>query len=164
MIDIDSRKNGVAGRLSNFEPRLFWFDGVVCACVEGPLQAFKFRNPRDQKMRCSLSGKAAKIQGQERNKIWQSHQTLWWKGMSYSRESQAYQELLNKLFRAVASTPEFQDDLSVTGEKKLIHTIGETDPMKTVLTIDEFCSRLEKLREILENRRIMGIEGYYDFP
>ncbi|WP_226377912.1 NADAR family protein [Citrifermentans bremense] len=49
---------------------------------------------------------------------------------------------------------EFADDLLATGEEVLTHSIGEQDPRKTVLTEDEFCSRLmanrSRIRKALE--------------
>ena len=44
-MDIGKGSGGVAGRLSNFTPRKFIFDGVECNSIEGVLQSFKFKNP-----------------------------------------------------------------------------------------------------------------------
>ncbi|MFC1638640.1 hypothetical protein ACFL2R_04405, partial [Patescibacteria group bacterium] len=147
MIDINSRNKGVAGRLSNFQERSFWFYGIFCVCPEGPIQAFKFDNPVEQQRICLLSGRDAKKRGQERNEIWQSKQLLWWMGMEYPRHSREYQELLNRLYISMLTLQSFQDDLLATGEEKLIHSIGESDPTQTVLTELELCSRLEWSRE-----------------
>ena len=48
-MDIGKGSGGVAGRLSNFTPRRFIFDGVECNSIEGVLQSFKFKNPDMQK-------------------------------------------------------------------------------------------------------------------
>lgn len=37
--------------------------------------------------------------------------------------------------------------LRASGNSVLTHSIGKTDPRKTVLTAKEFCSRLTELRE-----------------
>ena len=34
---------GISGRLSNFTPRKFIFDGVECNSIESVLQSFKFK-------------------------------------------------------------------------------------------------------------------------
>ncbi|WP_026839939.1 NADAR family protein [Citrifermentans bremense] len=141
-MDVGGYTTGIAGRLSNFIPRVFVLDGFQCACLEGALQAFKFDDPEMQKRICMMSGKEAKTIGQTRNEAWQSSQTLWWQGRSYDRLSPEYQQLLDRLYEAALLSADFADDLLATGEEVLTHSIGEHDPRKTVLTEEEFCSRL----------------------
>lgn len=62
-MDIGKGSGGVAGRLSNFTPRKFIFDGVECNSIEGVLQSFKFKNFEMQKEICKLSGLGAKQRG-----------------------------------------------------------------------------------------------------
>lgn len=152
MIDISSKREGPAGKLSNFTSRFFLFDSVPCACLEGPIQAFKFKDIEEQKEICMLPGREAKKRGQQRNEIWQSSQTLWWMGEEYPRESDKYQKLLDRLYDVLAHDPNFQNDLLSTGDEILTHSIGEKDPQKTVLTEEEFCSRLMRLRKILKEK------------
>ncbi len=97
IIDIDSRKEGVAGDLSNLTERGFIFDGIFCRAIEGPLQAFKFSNAVTQQRICALSGRDAQKRGQTMNEEWKSHQILWWLGRKYPRESREYQKLLDRL-------------------------------------------------------------------
>lgn len=59
-MDISSKANGIAGRLSNFTTRYFVFDGIQCNSMEGLLQSFKFENIESQKTTCLLVGGAAK--------------------------------------------------------------------------------------------------------
>ncbi len=42
--------------------------------------------------------------------------------------------------------------LSATGGSTLVHSIGKTDPRKTVLTEDELVSRLMKIRKEKEGK------------
>lgn len=44
----------------------------------------------------------------------------------------------------------FRQALLDTGEETLTHTIGRNSKSETVLTRDEFCKRLEKLRRHLQ--------------
>lgn len=145
-MDVGGYTTGIAGRLSNFTPRDFVLDGFDCACLEGALQAFKFDDPEMQRLVCMMPGKDAKAIGQTRNEVWQGSQTLWWQGKSYPRSSPEYQQLLDRLYEAALLSADFAEDLLATGEEVLTHSIGEHDSRKTVLTEQEFCSRLMALR------------------
>ncbi len=145
-MDISSKAAGPAGALSNFHAHPFVFDGVECAGAEGPIQSFKFDDPEVQREICKLSGREAKARGRERNEAWKSVQRLWWQGQEYDRHSQAYQDLLDRLFDALLENADFQATLLSSGDEELTHSIGSSDPRETVLTEQEFCSRLMKLR------------------
>jgi len=101
-MDIGSGKIGSSGGLSNFRPRVFIFDGIECASMEGLLQSFKFDKPHIQEHVCSLVGLRAKRKGQKRNKAWKSKQNLWWKEEVYKRDSKEYQDLLDAAFFSLA--------------------------------------------------------------
>ena len=82
-MDIGKGSGGVAGRLSNFTPRKFIFDGVECCSIEGVLQSFKFKNPEMQKEICKLSGLGAKQRGASKN--WRQYQKLYWNPTANNR-------------------------------------------------------------------------------
>ena len=146
VLDIKSDAPSVGGRLSNFTKRKFIFDGVQCGSIEGVLQSFKFPDPVKQEEVCALYWGSAKKAG--KNQDWQTEQALYWQGVSYPRDSVEYQELLDRLYQAAFDQDEsFRDDLRVKAkEYKLTHSIGRNDIRETILTKDEFISRLEKLR------------------
>ena len=148
-MDIGGNSSGVAGRLSNFTARNFIFDGVECNSMEGLLQSFKFENEEIQKHVCTLIGITAKRRGQKRNKAWKSKQTLWWKGVAYSRKSKEYQELITKAFDALFTNEKFKADLLSTGNAVFTHSIGKNKESETVLTESEFCRQLHRLRGFL---------------
>ncbi|TSK08503.1 MAG: hypothetical protein FPO08_04115 [Geobacter sp.] len=152
-MDVGGYTTGLGGKLSNFTPRVFVLDNIECACLEGPLQAFKFDDPEMQKRICMMSGQEAKAIGQTRNEVWQSSQTLWWQGKSYDRLSPEYQQLLDRLYEAALLSAGFADDLLATGDEVLTHSIGVHDPRKTVLTEEEFCSRLMANRSKIRKMR-----------
>lgn len=152
VIDISSSGEFPAGDLSNFTARRFCFRGVQCASLEGILQALKFEDPEEQIRVCGLIGIEAKRAGRKRNKVWQAIQTLWWQRERFDRESEAFQLFLDEIFESVfTDDPTFREALLATGDAQLIHSIGNSDPTKTVLTEDEFCSRLLRLRETLRS-------------
>lgn len=148
-MDIGSGKGYPASALSNFAGHRFIFDGIQVNSMEGLLQAFKFKNPDMQVEVCKLIGKAAKMKGKEKN--WHVLQTLYWRGQAINRHSQEYQDLLDRAYLAMFEQSEsFRNALKASGNSVLTHVIGKTDDHETILTRQEFCSRLMKLREKLK--------------
>lgn len=148
-MDIGSKCGYPASSLSNFSPHPFVIDGVECSSMEGFLQSLKFSSIDMQRHVCTLVGLAAKRKGAK--KAWWRTQTLYWQGVEYPRKSRAYQELLDRAYEALNQNSGFRKALEATGDSSLTHSIGKSDPTHTILTTQEFCSRLLKLRE--KNRR-----------
>ena len=143
-MDIGSGKGFPSSSLSNFSPHPFTFEGVECNSMEGFLQSLKFKNPEMQKEVCLLVGKQAKFKGKK--KKWWRTQTLWWQGKEIDRHSQEFQDLLDRAFDALSQNKKFKNALIATGNSTLTHSIGKNDPHRTILTSQEFCSRLLKIR------------------
>jgi len=156
-MDIGSGNTYPANALSNFSPHPFQIDGIECNSMEGFLQSLKFKSPEMQVEVCKLVGRAAKRKGSKKN--WQRTQTLYWKGVEMKRDSQEYQDLLDRAYDAMSKNTKFRKALLATGNAVLKHSIGKRDQSKTVLTIREFCSRLTKIRTryIMEDRDLNGI-------
>ncbi|MCA9364822.1 MAG: hypothetical protein KC736_02930 [Candidatus Moranbacteria bacterium] len=145
-MDIRSKLDYPAGALTNFAPYCFEIDGVKCASMEGFLQSLKADNLLVQKEICQLVGIEAKNLGNEHNTAWKKTQTLFWQGRKYDRQGTKYQELLDRAYDELAKNEEFRKALLATGQEVLTHSIGKSDPFETILTEDEFCSRLMQLR------------------
>ena len=144
MIDINSKGEYPANVLSNFYPNGFELDGVRCRSMESFLQSLKYKNTARQIEVCALAGKRAK-----RNAIakkWYKKQVLWWRGKKYKREGAEYQELLKRAYAKLSENQAFASALKATGTEQLTHSIGKQNPKETVLTEQEFCSRLNELR------------------
>lgn len=147
-MDIGSGTGFPSANLSNFAPHPFIFDGVECNSMEGLLQSFKFSNPDIQKEVCKLVGKQAKFRGKK--KKWWRNQILYWQGQEFARSGEEYQHLLDRAFEALASNASFRRALLATGNATLTHSIGKNKQTETVLTRQEFCSRLMRLRDALK--------------
>lgn len=140
-----------AGALSNFAPHPFVFDGIQCNSMEGFLQSLKFENPEMQEHICTLTGKAAKRSGAKKN--WQRTQILYWRGEPIKRDSQEYQDLLDRAYLAMFSqNQKAQNALLATKNATLTHSIGRRKINETVLTQQEFCSRLIEIRKYLQTK------------
>jgi len=146
-MDIGSKRGYPMSALSNFAPHPFEIDGVQCNSMEGFLQSLKFENSEMQKVVCQLVGMKAKQKGAKKN--WQRANTLWWQGRKIDRFGDEYQELLDRAYSALAANTGFRAALLATGNAVLTHSIGKNDPSETILTRQEFCSRLTKIRDQL---------------
>lgn len=144
-MDVGSNGSYPCNALSNFAAHEFYLDGVRCASMEGFLQSLKFENPAMQEHICSLIGIGAKRAGQEKN--WQKHQKLFWRGQVYPRRSREYQMLLDRAYLALYTNKGFRAALKAAGDAVFTHSVGKRKEGETVLTIREFCSRLNMLRD-----------------
>lgn len=153
-MDIKSNLPYPAGALSNFAPYYFVIDGVECFSMEGFLQSLKESDPEVQKEICKLIGKEAKNWNIAHTADWQKDQILWWQGKKIDRHSQTYQELIDKAYESLFQNEDFRKTLGAAGQEELTHSIGETDSHKTILTEEEFCSRLINLRNELNKSTI----------
>lgn len=155
-MDIGSGNKWPANALSNFAPHHFVIDGVECHSMEGFLQSLKFKEPDLQATVCLLVGRSAKFRGKK--KAWWATQTLWWKGEPMARQGEEFQQLLNRAFEAMTEQSAlFRKALLASGNATLKHRIGKTDPTHTVLTVNEFCSRLTSLRDRLNRGELGGL-------
>lgn len=149
-MDIRSTGKYPSNKLSNFAGHRFVIDGIVCNSMEGFLQSLKFSNPDMQEEVCKLVGFAAKKKGSKKN--WRQRQILHWRGVEIKRDSQIYQDLLDKAYGALAAQSDgFQRALFASGDGQLTHSIGRRKTNETILTTTEFCSRLMKLRTYMKN-------------
>ena len=146
-MDISSGAGYPASSLSNFAPHEFIIDGIKCASMEGFLQALKFQNPDMQRYVCTLVGKAAKFKG--KNKKWQKTGNLYWQGETIKKDSERYQKLLDDAYNSLSKNKSFKKALLATGNATLKHSMGKTKISETVLTKQEFVSRLTKIRTTL---------------
>lgn len=147
-MDIRSGQAYPASALSNFAVHPFVFDGVACASMEGLLQSFKFDKVPIQELVCQMVGRQAKSRGSKRSATWKQKQVLWWKGVAYKRNSDDYQRLLDHAYQAMFDgSDSFRRALAATHHAVLTHSMGESKVNNTVLTEQEFCSRLMRLRD-----------------
>lgn len=150
-MDIGSGTGYPSAALSNFAPHSFTIDGIECASMEGFLQSLKFSSPEMQIEVCKLVGKAAKFKGKK--KKWFRTQTLYWRGEAIPRDSERYQELLDKAYAELGKNEGFKKALLATGDATLTHSMGKKKTNETVLTTQEFTSRLYKLRSQLQSQK-----------
>ena len=147
-MNIGSGNKYPSNSLSNFSPHPFVIDGVNCNSMEGFLQSLKFKNPDMQVEVCKLVGKSAKFKGKP--KKWWKTQTLWWKGVEIDRHGEDYQILLDRAYWALCKNTGFQKALLASRNSALTHSLGNRDPRRTILTVREFCGRLENMRNTLQ--------------
>ncbi len=147
MLDIKGNDpNPQIARLSNFTNRQFIFCDVVCAGLEGILQALKCEDFEIQKEICSLNGREAKRRGMEFDN-WKDRQSLWWSNLEFCRSGKEYVSLITDIYDAVyAQDSSFKTDLLAIGYEDICHSIGNPNMQDTVLTEVEMIYQLNRLR------------------
>ena len=154
-MDIKAGRPYPSGALSNFAVHPFTFRGIAVTSMEGLLQAFKFKSPEMQVHICTLAGRKAKMSGKA--KTWYKTQTLWWQGKELKRDSEEYQQMLDEAYECMFDQCEAaRDALLATQNAVLTHSIGKRKINETVLTEQEFCSRLTKNRARLNMQTFFG--------
>ena len=134
--------------LSNFSETDFEFDGIQVKSMEGFLQSLKTNDEEKQIAICSLVGKDAKTVGSFNTEFDGSH--LYWKGKPIDRFSEEYLTLLKRVYHArFEHDANFRKALEYTKNKKLIHTVGKSDPKETILTDAEFINLLSELQKMI---------------
>ena len=149
---LDIRSNGLypSNVLSNLCSNGFRIDRVVCGSMEGFLQSLKQQEKSKQLQICSMKGGNARKHSVT---SWQTDQIVWWKGKAYDRQSEEYQKLIRRAYQAMFDQSErFRVALMQTRGITLIHSSGEENPYKTILTEKEFCQILTELRENYDKR------------
>ena len=149
---LDIRSNGQypSGVLSNLCSNGFRFEGVLCGSMEGFLQSLKQQEKSKQLQTCQMKGGNARKRSVA---SWQTDQIVWWKGQAYDRQSEEYQRLIRRAYQAMfEQSKRFRAALMKTRGITLTHTSGETNPFKTILTSQEFCSILTEMRDNYDKR------------
>ncbi|AAQ17919.1 gp30.3 conserved hypothetical protein [Aeromonas phage Aeh1] len=148
MLDIHIGTAYPGNVLSNLAHNAFVFDDIRCGGMEGLLQSLKFQDVNKQIQIAAMSGTAAKFRGAK--KKWYNGQTLYWKGVPFSRHTDAYQNLLDNAYDEMfVQNESFRKALTDSKNTVLCHSIGHTDPFRTILTVEEFLCRLNRLRSLL---------------
>lgn len=148
-VDISSRAEFPINLLSNFADTNFQLDGVNIKSMEGFLQSLKTSDPDKQLQICSLSGLRAKGVGKKLNKLRNyDFKHLYWNGKKYNRETQEYNDLLKRAYKARYYADEnFRFALEYTENRILKHSLGGDDIKRTLLTENEFVQILMQLRD-----------------
>lgn len=144
---LDIRSNGLypSNVLSNLCSNGFHFDEIVCGSMEGFLQSLKRKELDKQQQICSMKGGNARKMSVT---SWQTDQIVWWKGQAIDRQSSDYQQLIRRAYQAMFEQSEcFRTALMQTRGITLVHTSGEENPFKTILTSSEFCDILTEMRD-----------------
>ncbi|MBR2630112.1 MAG: hypothetical protein Q4F47_05170 [Bacteroidaceae bacterium] len=149
---LDIHSNGLypSNVLSNLCSNGFRFDGVVCGSMEGFLQSLKQQEKSKQLQICQMKGGNARKHSVT---LWQTNQIVWWRGQAYDRQSDEYQKLIRRAYQAMFDQSErFRAALMQTRGITLIHSSGESNPFKTILTEDELCTILTEMRDNYDRR------------
>jgi len=155
MIDINFNGNGLEKRLSNLYPYEFEIDGIIMQSMEGFLQSLKTDDIYHKQKLWDLSGGLAWKYGQQFN--WKEKQLLNWQGEQINRHSEKYEKLIKYSYESLFKNEQFILNLKESIGYELNHSIGNTNPYKTILTKNEFLFNLNKLRDKLKPPRFYNL-------
>ena len=109
------------------------------------LQSLKHQDEAKQRQICKMKGIDAKRQS---SSDWQKSQIVWWKGKPINRHSDEFFNLVMNAYTALFQQNRlFREALLSAKGKRLLHSRGKKDPHDTILTEQEFCVILVKLRD-----------------
>ena len=127
---------------------LFTFrEGFLVNSLAGFLESLKYRNNDDQKKMMQVVD-AGKIKGIKR-----IPEIVFWKGESIERNSQEYQQLLDEVFKSLFTQSAAAKQALIDTKDEALSCRYENDKSKTLLTRDEFITRLLNLREQLNSKQ-----------
>lgn len=150
-VDISSDGRYPGAMLSNFAQYEFTFRGKRFLSMESLSQGLNFETAETQNGVFERVSVKAKLRGKKRK--WYLNQTLYWQGTPMKRDSEEYKNIVREAFYALAENIDFQQSLLATDSKRLYHTMGKSDPTRTILTEEELCGILTEVRISLTERR-----------
>ncbi|MBE7074775.1 MAG: hypothetical protein E7376_02205 [Clostridiales bacterium] len=146
-------KNSKARMLSNLYPMRFKFKGKWVASIEGVLQGVKYKDKKTQNLVLGYCGlDAYHTRAANFNNFWGNCGILYWQGKPMQRQSLEYELFLDELYVSALKNPLYQNALLASGNKYLLHHMGNENINETVLTRFEFELRLNSLREYLKTK------------
>lgn len=154
--------NGISSPLSNLFPHKFSLRNVhieshistpvsICLSMESFLQGLKIKNKEHQMWFMSNYTSMDACRMSETLSDWKKDQILYFNGVPYHRESDAYISLITRAYDALFETNAIYRELVLPHfkGKYLIHSIGKDDKTDTVLTETEFRFQLNRLMKKL---------------
>ena len=150
-------KTSIAKVLSNLYPYKFKFKGKKVSSIEGVLQGIKYKDKKTENLVFSYYGlDAYHTRACNNFDFWGNTGKLYFKGKEIDRHSKDYQNFLDELYLSLLKNKLFQRALISSGNKYLLHHIGQNDPNITVLTRFEYESRLNTIRAFYLNKLSKG--------
>ena len=144
-------KNSLSRVLSNLYPLEFKFRNKKVSSIEGVLQGIKYKDKKLQNLVLKYYGlDAYHTRGSNTVDFWGESGFLYWQGKEIKRDSEEYQVFLDELYLSAIKNPLYKKCLISTGDKYILHHIGNENIKETVLTRFEYEQRLNSLREYIK--------------
>lgn len=139
-------KQVLEAKNKTFDGQKFKFAGYDVSSVNSFIMGLKSNNPAVQKQLLLVP----EADVRDVSKTIQPKycpRTLYWKGKTFSRNSEDYKQLLGKVYKArYKKDSSFRKALRITKKSVLIHSKGKNDIGETVLTEKEFLKILKHLQ------------------
>lgn len=155
MLDIRFKNGGLSSKLSNLYPYRFQIDGFIMESYEGFIQSLRTNDIIQKQKLWKMSGYPAWKYAQQFD--WTIDQKLYWNGEEYDRHSNEYTELIKYSYDCLFQNVDFKNSLKESIGDSLDHSIGGTNPYKTILTKKEFLDNLNRLRDKITPPRFYNL-------
>ena len=133
--------------ISNLFPYKFYFKGYKMGSAEAVFQAFKFKNPKLQKLVFEYEAlNANRIKGCAEYD-WTISGKIYFLGKEIDRYGKEYEDFIDELYVSLIQNPLFVQALKNVGNRYILHSIGIEDKLKTTFTRAEFEKELNAIKD-----------------
>lgn len=123
--------------LSNLFPYDFYFEGKQLSSIEAFFQGIKIKDKEVQDLVFKYSGIESNVIKAASDFNWKKTRTVYWQGKPINRDSDEYNDLVDKLYISAIQNPLYRNVLKNV-DKPIIHSIGEDNKVDTVFSRYEF--------------------------
>jgi len=158
ILNIKYRNEGLERLLSNLNAYSFDMDGYNFNSYEGFVQSLKTPVMSLKQVIWKQHGYEAWKSGEKLD--WYTKQELYWIEKPIDRHSEEYLDLITRAYDCLYKNDEFRENLIASYPCKLEHSIGGTDPHKTIMTRKEFLYQLNRLRDKSQERKFHSLFNF----
>ena len=155
ILDISFKYTGLAKELSNLYPYQFEMDDIVYESMEAFFVSLKTPDANEKDKIYNMSGFQCWKYGKQFD--WKTKQIVYYKNIELNRISSDYNKLIHKAYQHLFKNENYKNKIIESLPYKLDHTIGYSDPTKTLLTRKEFIFQLETLQNSVRPKRFFSL-------
>ena len=142
-----SKDSQLSKVLSNLFPYKFEFKGYKVESAEAVFQSLKIKDKKAQRLAFSYSGFNANRIRACADYDWRENQIVYFQGKPMAREGKDYQDFLDELYVSLLQNKLFVNALKAVRNRYIVHSLGNEDKTKTLLSRYEFEFMLNSLKD-----------------
>lgn len=135
--------------LSNLFPYKFYFKGFWLESIESVFQSFKFKDKTMQRLLFSYNGLNSNNIKAASDYDWKKSGIIYFQGKKIDRFSKEIENFIDELYISALQNPLYRNVIRNTGDKYILHAMGEKDNHLTGFTRYEFEKELNTLKDFV---------------